>query len=86
MTIIERVQAPTPKFFRVLRTIGMTLVATSGVLLTAPVTLPVGVITFLSYLTVAGTVMSAVSQTAVEAPVENKTGKRWKRPKVTPEQ
>ncbi len=84
MTIVERVMAPTPKFFRVLRTIGLTLVATSGVLLTSPVALPAMVITVASYLTVAGTVMSAVSQTAVETPVVKKTGKRWKRPIPTP--
>lgn len=83
MTILERVKAPTPKFFKVLRTIGLALAATSGALLTAPVMLPAGVITFVSYLTVAGTVMSAVSQTAVEKPVV-KTGRRWKRPTTTP--
>ena len=77
MTIIERVKAPTPKFFKVLRTIGLTLVATSGGLLTAPIALPAAVVTVASYLTVAGTVMAAVSQTAVETPRKN--GKRWKR-------
>ena len=84
MTIIERVQAPTPKFFKVLRTIGLTLVATSGVLLTSPVALPVVVTTVASYLTVAGTVMAAVSQTAVETTAVKKNGKRWKRPITTP--
>ncbi len=66
MNLIERVKAPTPKFFRVLRIIGLALAAAGGVLLTAPVALPVGVITVAGYLTVAGSVMSAVSQTAVQ--------------------
>jgi hypothetical protein len=66
MNLIERVKAPTPKFFRVLRIIGLALAAAGGVLLTAPVALPVGVITVAGYLTVAGSVMSAVSQTAVD--------------------
>lgn len=68
MNIVERVKAPTPKFFRVLRNIGLSLVAVSGVLLTSPVALPAGIITLAGYLTVAGTVMSAVSQTVVEEP------------------
>ncbi len=68
MTIIDRVKAPTPRFFRVLRNIGLSLVAAGGVLLTAPVALPVGVITIAGYLTVAGTVMSTVSQTVVDDP------------------
>jgi len=68
MNIIERVKAPTPKFFKVLRTIGLSVVAAGGVLMTAPVSLPAGVISLAGYLTVAGTVMTAVSQTAVENP------------------
>ena len=58
-------QAPTPKFFRVLRTIGLALAAASGALLAAPVALPAGIITLAGYLTVAGSVVTAVSQTAV---------------------
>lgn len=68
MNLVERVKAPTPKFFRVLRTIGLSLVAASGALLTAPIALPAAVITLAGYITVAGTVMSAVSQTAVQDP------------------
>ncbi len=71
MNLIERVKAPTPKFFRVLRIIGLALAAAGGVLLTAPVALPVGVITVAGYLTVAGSVMSAVSQTAVDDPIQS---------------
>lgn len=68
MNIIERVKAPTPKFFRVLRTIGLSVAAAGGALLASPVSLPMGIITLAGYLTVAGTVMTAVSQTAVENP------------------
>jgi uncharacterized membrane protein len=50
MNLVERVKAPTPKFFRVLRTIGLSLVAASGVLLTAPISLPAAVITLAGYL------------------------------------
>lgn len=65
MNVIKRMKSPTPKFFRVLRKVGIGLVAVGGALLTAPVAIPVAVLTFAEYLTVAGTVMTAVSQTAV---------------------
>jgi hypothetical protein len=65
MNLIERAKAPTPKFFKVLRNIGLTLAAAGGVLLAAPVALPAGIIAVAGYLTVAGGVMTAVSQTAV---------------------
>ena len=58
-------KAPTPKFFRVLRTIGLALAAAGGALLAAPVALPAAVITVAGYLAVAGSVATAVSQTAI---------------------
>jgi len=66
MNIMQRLNAPTPKFFRLLRTIGMALAAAGGTLLTAPVAIPATLITLAGYMTVAGTVMTVVSQTAVE--------------------
>ncbi len=65
MNIVKRMQAPTPKFFRVLRRIGIGMAAVGGALLTAPVSLPATVLSIAGYITVAGTVMTAVSQTAV---------------------
>jgi len=65
MNIIQRIQAPTPKFFKVLRTVGLALAAASGALLAAPVALPAGIITLAGYLTVAGSVATAISQTAI---------------------
>lgn len=66
MKLIERLKAPTPKFFRVLRNVGLALAAAGGALLTAPIALPVAVITLAGYITVAGGVITAVSQTAVD--------------------
>jgi hypothetical protein len=66
MTIIERVQAPTPRFFKKVRSIGLILAAVSGTLLAAPIALPAMVIQIAGYLGVASAVASAVSQTAVE--------------------
>ncbi len=51
-----------------LRTIGLALASAGGALLVAPVALPAGILAIAGYLTVAGTVMTAVSQAAVDAP------------------
>ena len=66
MNIIDRAQAPTPKLFKVLRNVGLVLATVGGILLTAPVTLPVTIVTIGGYLTVAGGVLSAVSQITVD--------------------
>lgn len=66
MTLVERIKAPTPKFFRVLRNIGLGLAAAGGAILASPVALPAAVLTVGGYLIVAGSVASAVSQTVVD--------------------
>lgn len=62
MNIVKRVKAPTPKFFKVLRNIGLALAAVGGTILAAPIALPVIVSSIGGYLAVAGGVLSAVSQ------------------------
>lgn len=62
MNIVKRAKAPTPKFFRVLRNIGLALAAVGGVILTAPIALPIVVSSVGGYLAVAGGVLSAISQ------------------------
>jgi uncharacterized membrane protein HdeD (DUF308 family) len=62
MNIIKRVKSPTPKFFKVLRNIGLVLAAVGGTILAAPIALPVVITTIGGYLAVAGGVLSAVSQ------------------------
>jgi hypothetical protein len=71
--IIERFSAPTPKFFRVLRTIGMVIASIGGALVAAPIALPVGLVTAGGYLAVAGGVMTAVSQVTREASKKDDT-------------
>jgi hypothetical protein len=66
MNIIQRAQAPTPKFFRKVRTIGLILAAASASILAAPVALPVVVVQIAGYLAVAGSVATAIAQTATE--------------------
>jgi hypothetical protein len=75
MNVIQRMQAPTPKFFRVLRTVGIALAAAGGTLLTAPVALPAVVLTIAGYVSLAGAVMTAVSQTAVESEESSSPGR-----------
>ena len=62
MNVIKRAKAPTPKFFKVLRNIGLVLAAVGGTILSAPVTLPVVLVSIAGYIAVAGGVISAVSQ------------------------
>lgn len=66
MKIVRQAKAPTPKFFKVLRNIGLVLAAVGGTILAAPVALPVAVTTVGGYLIVAGGVASAVSQLTTE--------------------
>ena len=60
--IINRAKAPTPKFFKLLRTVGLALAAVGGTILAAPIALPAIVTTIGGYVAVAGGVLSAASQ------------------------
>ncbi|MBW4361041.1 hypothetical protein [Flavobacterium taihuense] len=62
MNIVKRAKAPTPKFFQVIRNIGLTLAAIGGTVLAAPIALPIVISSIGGYLAVAGGVLSAVSQ------------------------
>lgn len=62
MTIVDRAKAPTPKFFRILRSIGLALLAISGTIIAAPVVLPIALVSAAGYVAVAGGVISAISQ------------------------
>jgi hypothetical protein len=63
----DRIKQKTPPFFKKLRTIGLVVAAIGTSLVMAPVALPVLVTTIGGYLIVGGTVLSTVSQTAVES-------------------
>ena len=74
MNILERLKAPTPKFFKKIRNIGLVLATMGGTIVTAPVELPVIVTRIAGYVALAGTVVSAVSQLATnedEQPKQN---------------
>lgn len=66
MKLAERVKSPTPKFFKKVRNISLTLAAVSATILAAPISLPTVLIKIAGYLAVAGSVAGTVSQTAVK--------------------
>ncbi|KXO01418.1 membrane protein [Aequorivita aquimaris] len=67
MNILERYRKPTPKFFRVLRNIGIAMATIGGTILSLPITIPQLLINLGTILTIAGSVASAVSQAVVES-------------------
>ena len=66
MSVVQRVKAPTPPFFKTLRTIGLALAAIGGAILASPIALPAGLVAAAGYIALAGGVVTAVSQTAVD--------------------
>jgi uncharacterized membrane protein HdeD (DUF308 family) len=66
MNIVDRAKAPTPKFFKILRSIGLALLGISGSIVASPVVLPAAVVTVAGYVAVAGGVISAISQITVD--------------------
>ena len=62
--IIDRMKAPTPKFFKILRNIGLTMVGIAATVFASPVALPVVVVQVAGYVAVAGGVLGVISQAA----------------------
>ena len=73
LNLVERVKAPTPKWFKIVRAIGITLTAVGGAILTAPVAIPATIVTVAGYLALSGTIATAVAQTAIQAEESNNT-------------
>lgn len=66
MTLAQRWKAPTPKFWKRVQKIAITLGAVAGVILTAPISLPATVVTAAGYVATAGTVAATISQLTIE--------------------
>jgi ABC-type xylose transport system permease subunit len=62
----RRWSGKTPKFWKQVRNIAITIGAVAGVILTAPISLPAAVITAAGYLATAGTVAATLSQLTVD--------------------
>jgi uncharacterized membrane protein HdeD (DUF308 family) len=74
MNLVERTLAPTPKWFKILRTVGIALASVGGIIIASPIALPVGLVSAAGYLVLGGSIISVVSQTAVkseEEPITN---------------
>ena len=57
MNVIERAKAPTPKFFRILRNVGLVLLGISGSIVAAPLALPAVIVSVAGYLGVVGGIL-----------------------------
>ena len=77
MNLVERTLAPTPKWFKILRTVGIALASVGGIIIASPIALPVGLVSAAGYLVLGGSIISVVSQTAVQSEEE---------PKIVPEE
>ena len=66
MNIVERMQSPTPSFFKTLRNIGVVLAAVSASVLSAGAILPAVVVKVAGYLAVAGAIAGTISQATVK--------------------
>jgi uncharacterized membrane protein len=67
--------APTPKWFKILRTIGIALASVGGAIIASPVALPVGLVSAAGYFILGGSIITAVSQTAVKSEEEPEPSK-----------
>ena len=65
LSLIQRITAPTPKIFKIFRTVGLSLAAAGGAILAIPA-MPVILVSIAGYILAAGSVMTAVSQVAVD--------------------
>ena len=71
MNIKQRWKAPTPIFWKKVQTIGLSLAGISAVILSAPVSLPAGIVTLAGYMATAGGVVGVISQLTVEDNANN---------------
>lgn len=63
---MSRLKSEPSKWFKAIRTIGLSLAGIAGAILTAPIALPAGVVTLAGYIALAGTVAGVVAHTANE--------------------
>ncbi|RST26328.1 hypothetical protein [Chryseobacterium lacus] len=72
LNLVERVKAPTPKWFKIIRNVGITLTAVGGAILASPVALPASIITVAGYVLLGGTMATAIAQTAMSSEDKDK--------------
>ncbi|MEZ7500570.1 hypothetical protein QO200_17760 [Flavobacterium sp. Arc3] len=62
--------APTPKWYKILRTVGIPLASVCGIILASPVAVPIRLVSVAGYLVLGGGIISAVHQTGVKTEEE----------------
>ena len=67
MSMKERWSAKTPKFWKRVQRIAITVGTVAGVIIAAPITLPAAVVTVATYAITAGTVAATLSQLTIES-------------------
>ena len=72
MNIVQRINSPTPSFFKKLRNIGLMLAGISTAIASSPVVLPAAIVSIAGYAAVAGGVIGAVSQLATDRDTHEK--------------
>jgi uncharacterized membrane protein len=75
MEFLDRIQAPTPKWWKKVRNVMFVVAGVSGALLTLPVSLPVGVVTALTYTAVISGTIAGTAQATKDDKVEEKKKK-----------
>jgi ABC-type protease/lipase transport system fused ATPase/permease subunit len=66
MELRKRWSSKTPKFWKKVQKIGIVVGAIGTVILTAPISLPVGLVSVGGYLVTAGGITAAISQLTIE--------------------
>jgi len=66
MTLQQRWSAKTPKFWKNIQRIAITMGAIATVIMTAPIAIPAAVVTVAGYVATAGTVAATLSQLTIE--------------------
>ena len=78
LNLVDRALAPTPKWFKILRTVGIALASVGGIIIASPVALPVGLVSAAGYLVLGGSIISVVSQTRLK--LKSSQNQRNKKP------
>lgn len=68
MNVVERLNAPTPKFFKKVQTAGIVAGSVGAMILAFPVALPVAIVNLAGYLIACGGILAGTSQLAVDEP------------------
>jgi ABC-type xylose transport system permease subunit len=71
MKITERIKAKSPKLFQRITNTCIVLGVIGGALLTAPISLPAGVVALAGYMVTAGVIGGTVSKLTVDTGVDN---------------